>query len=105
MKIIGNKMDINSAIENYNILTKSQKKILKSLLEVAVNNEVIITIEEIAKINKATRATVTTAIEVFKKNDIISVPNQTGIRFSSCIINQDKINQIINHYNNKIKLL
>lgn len=102
---MGNNMDINSAIENYNILTKSQKKILKSLLEIAVNNEVIITIEEIAKINKATRATVTTALEVFKKNDIISVPNQTGIRFSSCIINQDKINQMIDHYNNKMKLL
>jgi len=33
---------VNQAIDDYNILTKSQKKILKSLIQLSVNNEVII---------------------------------------------------------------
>lgn len=61
---------VNQAIDDYNILTKSQKKILKSLIQLSVNNEVIITIEELSKINQITRATVTAALELFSKKNI-----------------------------------
>ena len=63
---------VNQAIDDYNILTKSQKKILKSLIQLSVNNEVIITIEELSKINQITRATVTAALELFSKKNIIT---------------------------------
>jgi len=96
---------VNQAIDDYSILTKSQKKILKSLIQLSVNNEVIITIEELSKINQITRATVTAALELFSKKNIITIPNTTGVRFSSCIINQAKIEEIVQHYNNKSKLL
>ena len=96
---------VNQAIDDYNILTKSQKKILKSLIQLSVNDEVIITIEELSKINQITRATVTAALELFSKKNIITIPNTTGVRFSSCIINQAKIEEIVQHYNNKSKLL
>jgi hypothetical protein len=96
---------VNQAIDDYNILTKSQKTILKSLIQLSVNNEVIITIEELSKINQITRATVTAALELFSKKNIITIPNTTGVRFSSCIINQAKIEEIVQHYNNKSKLL
>jgi len=96
---------VNQAIDDYNLLTKSQKKILKSLIQLSVNNEVIITIEELSKINQVTRATVTTALELFSKKNIIIIPDTTGIRFSSCVINHTKIEEIVQHYNNKSKLL
>lgn len=96
---------VNQAIDDYNLLTKSQKKILKSLIQLSVNNEVVITIEELSKINQTTRATVTAALELFSKKTIITIPDTTGVRFSSCVINQDKIEEIVQHYNNKSKLL
>ncbi len=105
MKVMNKILSIKLAIDHYNVLTKSQKSILKSLVDMAVNNEVVITIEELSKINKATRATVTTALEIFKKNGIIMVSNQTGVRFSSCFINQEKIDEIMKHYTNKRKFL
>lgn len=96
---------VNQAIDDYNLLTKSQKKILKSLILLSVNNEVIITIEELSKINQTTRATVTAALSLFSKINIITIPDTTGVRFSTCIINQTKIEEIVQHYNNKSKLL
>jgi Fe2+ or Zn2+ uptake regulation protein len=102
---MGNLNIINQAIDEYNLLTKSQKKILKSLVQLSVNNEVIITIEELSKINKITRATVSAALELFSKKNIITIPDTTGIRFSSCVINQIKIDEIVQHYNNKSKFL
>ena len=96
---------VNQAIDDYNLLTKSQKKILKSLIQLSVNNEVIITIEELSKINQITRATVTAALALFSKINIITIPDTTGVRFSSCVINPTKIEEIVQHYNNKSKLL
>jgi len=93
---------INKAIDNYSVLTKLQKRILQSLIKLSVNQEVIVTIEELALLNDATRATVSTAIELLKKLNIITIPDITGVRFSGCCINSSKIEEIIEHYNNKI---
>jgi len=94
-----------NAIDDYNIFTKSQKKILKSLVELSVDNKVVATIPELMKINGTTRATVATALDFFKQNSFIDVPDMTGIRFSYCTLNAAKLEEIIKHHQNKIKLL
>jgi hypothetical protein len=93
------------AIEDYNIFTKSQKKILKSLIKLSVNNKVVVTIPELMKINCTTRATVATALDFFKQNSFINMPDLTGIRFSYCTLNVTKLDEIIKHHQNKIKIL
>lgn len=94
-----------NAIDDYNIFTKSQKKILKSLVKLSVDNKVVVTIPELMKINDTTRSTVSTSLDFFKQNSFIDIPDTTGIRFSYCTLNNIKLEEIIKHHQNKIKLL
>jgi predicted transcriptional regulator len=99
---MNDKKFISKAIDSYSVLTKLQKRILQSLIKLSVNQEVVVTIEELASLNDATRATVSTAIELLKKLNIITIPDVTGIRFSGCSINTNKIKEITEHYNNRM---
>jgi hypothetical protein len=90
-----------SAIDHYNVLTKNQKKILKSLINLSIDGKVVATVNELASFNNTTRATISTAISLYKKLNIIEVPETTGVRFSSCRLKQTKLNEIISHFQNK----
>lgn len=104
MSLEENNKILNDAIDNYSILTNNQKKLLKVLVQISVNDQVVASIDDLSKLTNSMRATVATGITLLEKLGIIEISKITGIRFSSCTLNQDKLGEIVSHYQNKKSL-
>lgn len=104
MKEEKNNIILYNAIDGYSIFTANQKKLLKILLEISVDNEVVASISDLAKLTSTMRATVKAGLDLFEEIGVIEVPKITGIRFSSCIIKEDKLEEIVTHYKKKNKI-
>lgn len=105
MSLEENNKLLNEAIDDYSILTNNQKKLLKIMVQIAVNDRVVASIDDLSKLTKTMRATVTAGIALLEKLEIIEVSKLTGVRFSSCTLNQEKLSDIIVHHQNKKSLL
>lgn len=93
------------AIDDYSILTANQKKLLKTLINIAVDGEVVASINDLSRLTNTMRATVSTGLTMLEKIGVIEISKVTGIRFSSCTLKQSKLNEIIAHFQNKKQLL
>jgi len=95
---------LRTAINNHSQFSPNQKEILNILIDLSIDNKVIVDINDIIKLSKSTRATVSTAIAFFNNSGIIGNTNLNGKKFTGCQINQEKLNEIISHYTKKTEL-
>jgi len=93
------------AIDHYSLFTKSQKKLLKVLIEIAVNDLVISSITDLKKLTQATRITLSTGLDLLESEGMIQISKSNGVKFSSCKLQQPKINDIVVHFQKKADLL
>lgn len=100
-----NKGLILEAIDNYSLFNKNQKNILKALINLSVDGEVIASIADLLKITKSARATISTALSFLEKNEIIEIVRSRGVVFTGCKIKQPKLSEIIIRYQTKKSLL
>jgi len=105
MSPIYDKETLYAAIDNYSLLTKSQKTILKSMIQISIDNEVVASIDDLSKLTSTRRATVSAAINMLEKIGIIEVSQITGIRFSTCMLKQSKLNEVVAHHQKKKQLM
>jgi predicted transcriptional regulator len=96
---------IKDAIASHSQFSPNQKEIMCLLLDLAIDGEVITNVNDIQKLSKSTRATISTAIAFLNKYGIITNSNVNGKKFTGCYINQDKIDEILLHYNKKKNLI
>lgn len=89
------------AIDAYSLLTGTQKNILKAMIEIAVNDEVVATIRDLQDITKVTRTSLSAAVSLFDKQGIIELYDIRGIKFTGCKLKQSKLQEIIAHYDSK----
>jgi len=100
-----NKGIVLEAIDNYSLFNKNQKNILKALVNLSIDGEVITSIADLSQITNLVRATISSALSFLEKNEIIEVIRSRGIVFTGCKINQQKLNEIIIRYQTKKSLL
>ncbi len=90
-----------TAIDYYEGYTKTQRKILKTLVKVAINNVAIITPRRICELLGVTRAVVYKAFNRFKEENLVTSIDKPSDRFTTFSINQTKIQDIIQRYKNQ----
>lgn len=89
---------LNESIDNYSLLNKNQKKLLKALVKISINGDVAVSVKDLSHLINVSSATVLKALLVLEKNNIISNITRRGIIFTGCSINKQKINAIVLHY-------
>ena len=93
--------DIFKAIDNYALLNKTQKSVLKVLIKVNIDGYSDITIKELCNKVGVTNTPISNAITKLEKENIIDDIGRRGIVFTGCRVKQSKIAEILNRY--KIK--
>jgi DNA-binding transcriptional regulator YhcF (GntR family) len=96
---------LDQAIDDYALLNKTQRKVLKALIKVNVEDYSIISIKELGKIVQATATPISNAISKLEKEGIIEDIQRRGVVFTGCKIKQSKISEIINRHKIKIAQL
>lgn len=92
---------LEAAIDNYFLLNKTQRKVLKSLVKVSIDNISIISIKELNKMTGVTNTPISNALSKLKAEGIIEDIQKRGKVFTGCKIKQSKISEIINIYSKK----
>jgi len=93
------------AIDHYSLFTNAQKNLLKILIEIAVDNLVITSMTDLKKLTKATRITLSTGLDLFEKEGVIEIFKSNGVKFTSCQLQQKKLDDIVIHFQKKAQLL
>jgi Fe2+ or Zn2+ uptake regulation protein len=105
MNDVDNKELLLKAIDSYSLFTVTQKKLLKTLVNMAVDNVVVASIVDLRKIINSSRVTIYSALEFFEKEGVIEILNTKGKKFNSYRLKQSKLNEIINHYVKKMEVI
>jgi len=96
-----NDNELFKAIDAYSLLTNTQKTILKAMIHISVNDEVVATVTDLQNMTKFTRASISAAVSFFDKQGIIELSEIRGIKFTGCKLKQNKLQEIIAHYERK----
>lgn len=94
---------IFKAIDNYALLNKTQRELLKVLIKVNIDGYSDISIKELCQKVNVTNTPISNAINKLEKEGIIEDIGRRGIVFTGCRVKQSKITEILNRY--KIKNL
>lgn len=95
MTYLDNVEEIKLAIAGYNILNKTQKNVLKELVQVCMDGKSIISIKEICQSIETTTSPVSKALNTLEELGIIEDITRRGIIFTGCKIKESKINEIV----------
>ena len=99
-----NKELLLAAIDDYSVYTPAQRKLLQTLVNLAVDGTIVSSTANLAKAIGATKITIYTALELLKKEGVIEIPESGGTKFSHCRLKQTKLNEITSHYLKKLEL-
>lgn len=93
------------AIDNYDLYIGSEKEILKTMLKIATDNIAIINANSLIQITGYSKPVIYKVIKKLERDKIIVNTNSKSEPKSRFKINQDKLDEIINAFNKKEKLL
>ena len=94
---------ILNAIDNYDIYSKNQKKILKTLIATSLDNLACISVNSISEATKIAPNSIYVALRKLENTRCISREREKGQSANIYRINPDKIKEIINIYERKTK--
>lgn len=89
---------IFQAIDNYALLNKTQKEVLKVLIRVNIDGYSDITIKELCNKVNVTNTPISNAITKLEKENIIEEIGRRGNVFTGCRVKQSKITEIVNRH-------
>ena len=96
-----NKQILIHAIESYDIYSPNQRKILILLVNTSVNELSSISIDYISKTTNVSKPNVYQNIKKLEKDEIITRIRQVGAKLDSYQLNKEKLDYIIQVYQNK----
>lgn len=95
------------AIDSYSTYTERQRKLLKILINMAVDDIVVVSAIDLHKLSETSRPSVYKCIALFEKDELIErIKDNDGIiRLNSYRLNTNKIDNIVRHYLKRESLL
>ena len=96
---------LNTAIDNHSLLNKNQKNVLRALIKLSLDYEVVASIKDLNQLTGVTNTTIASALSFLEKNKIIENLIRRGVIFTGCSINKSKLDEIVIRYNTKKDLL
>jgi DNA-binding MarR family transcriptional regulator len=95
---IPNKLLLLKAVENYSLFPKTGRSLLKTLINLAIDNLIITNITELSKFAKISRPAVYSNLKRLEAKGLIECQKNDGSRISSFVLKPDKFDEIIKHY-------
>ena len=90
------------AIDNYDPLTPAHRKVLKVLVDLAVDEVALITVIKLCKISTLSRTLIYQALEVLEKQEFIEViktdKNVNKSKLNSITLRPDGLESIVKYY-------
>jgi predicted transcriptional regulator of viral defense system len=86
------------AINHYALLSLSYKKVLKILVQIAIDDTAIINIKDLTNLSGVSRISTYHALQALEREKFIEKVSVKGSKLGSFIIKPKKIQEIINHY-------
>jgi len=93
------------AIDNYDVYSSMQAKILKTLINISVDDVAIIAPRTLSELIGTTRTTVYSCLSKLQKDGCIKILKDSGERLNTFKINKVKLNEIILNYQKKLQIL
>ena len=101
MTNLDNKQNLIHAIENYDIYSLNQRKILALLVNVSINHLASVSIDYIAKTVSVSKPNVYQNIKKLEKDETIVRIRQAGTKVDSYKLYKEKLDYILQVYKNK----
>lgn len=101
MNYLENKKLLIAAIDAYSLYTIKQRSILKYLVNLSINGEVKFNTSEASKDLELSRAAIYLTLDKFKKESVLNKKEGNTERINSYILNNDKLDYIVQFYYNK----
>lgn len=101
---MNNREKIIKAVSDYDVYSNNQREILKLLVKTAVNGLSAISIEYISNTTNISSANVYTNLSKLRKDGVIEKIRSPGSRLDSYQLNQEKLDYIVQLYQNKQKV-
>ena len=92
------------AIEQDSFYTKTQRRLLKSLVDLEENYIIKCTVFELSQLSGMSRASVYRCIELLNKENVIEIKNTTSNTLSLFSLNNVKLEEIKKNYLKKLSL-
>lgn len=93
-----NKEELLEAIQHYNLFTPKFKMILKTLIDLAINNRVIITIKELSELSDASKLIVYKTIRLLEEKKMLEIAKRPKSRLSEFLLKPEYLEEIIKYY-------
>ncbi len=86
------------AIDNYDLYAPSYRKVLKTLVKLAIDDVVIVSITKLYKMSNVSRPMVYQALEIFQDTKIIELIKKPKCKITKFILKPLEFHEIIKHY-------
>lgn len=93
-----NKALLLEAIDNYDLLTPNERKILKTLVKIAVDDIAVINIKRLSEISKVSRPIIYKAMSTYNQHGLLERAESTRSSLNSFVLKKNSLKNIIKHY-------
>lgn len=87
-----------NAINNYDLYTNTEKIVLKTLIDISVDNIAVISVKKLTLLSQVSRPMVYKALSTLEKDGVIERVIHGTSKKSSFTIKQNELYRIIKHY-------
>ncbi len=92
------------AIDHYEAYSPSYRKILKTLVELSIDDIVNISVLQLSKLTLLSRETIYQAFNVMEQDNLIEVVKQAKGKISFIALKAITLNKIIQYYNKQVEV-
>jgi hypothetical protein len=104
---MNNKDQLLNAVDNYDSYSAGYRKILKLLVELAIDDIAHITVIQLSKISSLSREMIYQALYVFQQDGLIEIVKRTKGKtgtINSIILKPNKLGQLIQFYSKQLEV-
>ena len=98
MNIVDNKALLLKAIDNYELITHNERLVLKTLVQIAVDNIAVINIKKLSELTKVSRTLIYKAIDSFAQHGLVERGKSTRASLSTFKLKPVNLENITKHY-------
>ena len=91
---MSNKEELLEAIEHYSVFTKTQRKMLKFLVQIETDSKSVIDVRTLAKAANTSATAVYKAIKLFEKDGILQVVTSSNNKMNNFLLKKARLEEI-----------
>lgn len=98
MNNIDNKALLIDAINNYDLLTPNERKVLITLIKISVDDIAIINIKKLSEVSKVSRPVIYKALSTYNHYNLLERGDSTRNCMNTFVLKKNNLQNIIKHH-------